>query len=74
VPAWHLDWQVPDRGRRPNTIRSCGADLAGFRASASAADVDQFADVDRDLPRGRARAQDGGLDSALSSWISGLAG
>jgi hypothetical protein len=55
VPAWYLDWQAFDRGRRPGTIRAYGADLAGFRAFAGAADVGQLADVDRDLPRGRER-------------------
>lgn len=38
-------------GRSPNTVRAYSADLAGFRAFAGAAGVDELADVDRDLLR-----------------------
>jgi hypothetical protein len=47
----YLDWQALDRGRSPNTVRAYGIDLAGFRAFAGAAGIDELAGVDRDLLR-----------------------
>ncbi|HSS36878.1 MAG TPA: site-specific integrase [Patescibacteria group bacterium] len=47
----YLDWQAVDRGRSPNSVRAYGTDLAGFRAYAGAAGVEQLAGVDRDLLR-----------------------
>jgi len=47
----YLDWQALDRGRSPNTVRAYGIDLAGFRAFAGAAGIEQLADLDRDLLR-----------------------
>jgi Phage integrase, N-terminal SAM-like domain len=47
----YLDWQALDRGRSPNTVRAYGIDLAGFRAFADAAGIEQLAGVDRDLLR-----------------------
>jgi len=47
----YLDWQALDRGRSPNTVRAYGIDLAGFRAFAGAAGIDELVGVDRDLLR-----------------------